>query len=537
MSAAPSTQPDDSAAWQALAASSLPTILFVSHALGGGVARHIDELAEGLQGHAEVVLLQPAGEEAVQLRWLTGASKNALALKCADWDALVEWLRGLGIDRVHLHHVHGLPQAILELPRQLGCPHDVTLHDFFPACAEYHFMGPGRFCGGQPDCRRCTEREPAQWPLDVDAWRAAFAPFLAAANRVIAPSADAAGRIRRFFPAIAPVVWPHASGHEPVPRDYLRVLVPGAISGTKGIDLLEACIRDAIDRRLPMHFRVVGLISRPLPAWPQAPFSLTGEYPEHRLAELLAIERGHVVLFASQCPETFSYTLSSALATPLPIVAVNLGALPERLAQRANATLVRWDASAAEVNDALIATAAKGPVGVSEPGKSAAAYASRYVEGIERGVRHPATASANPPWIAAEATQAADTTLEWLYQDGVVCGRAASRERLLKAAIDIQGRLDGAMKRLAESWQLIDDKERQRWAHEQEATTLRGELNLLAAETQAQRERLLELHDQMQRAIDRAGAAESRIREIEASTSWRITAPVRFVSRKIRGGG
>jgi hypothetical protein len=54
-------------------------------------------------------------------------------------------------------------------------------------------------------------------------------------------------------------------------------------------------------------------------------------------------------------PETWSYTLSVALASGLPIVASALGAFPERLAGRANARLLPFDASASEWNDALLA--------------------------------------------------------------------------------------------------------------------------------------------------------------------------------------
>lgn len=44
-------------------------------------------------------------------------------------------------------------------------------------------------------------------------------------------------------------------------------------------------------------------------------------------------------LFPAQWPETYSYTLSHALASGLPIIAPNLGAFPERLSGRACATL------------------------------------------------------------------------------------------------------------------------------------------------------------------------------------------------------
>jgi hypothetical protein len=65
-------------------------------------------------------------------------------------------------------------------------------------------------------------------------------------------------------------------------------------------------------------------------------------------------------------PETWSYTLSVALASGLPIVASTLGVFAERLAGRANARLLAFDASAAEWNEALLA-ASREPRIVDDP--------------------------------------------------------------------------------------------------------------------------------------------------------------------------
>ena len=60
-------------------------------------------------------------------------------------------------------------------------------------------------------------------------------------------------------------------------------------------------------------------------------------------------------------PETYSYTLSVALASGLPIVASALGALPERLAQHPRSVTVPWNAPPAEWNGALLAAAGERP--------------------------------------------------------------------------------------------------------------------------------------------------------------------------------
>src|SRR6185312_4741973 len=294
-----------------LRASPRPRVLFVSHAFGGGVARHMASLARAIEEDAEVLLLAPHADGHTSLRWLRRGEDLALWFPTSQWDRMTALLAAIGVDRVHFHHVHGLPQEALALPRRLGCPHDVTLHDYYPACPAYHLTdGRGRYCGGMPDCRRCLDGQPAQWPMSIDEWRGAFGKLLGTAQRVIAPSEDAARRIGAFFPAARVVTWPHPEQDPPSAAVPWRVLVPGAISPAKGLAALEACVEDAAARGLPLHFRVVGFTSRPIAAWPERPYSATGEYREEDLAALIALERGDAFLFPAQVPETFSYTLS-----------------------------------------------------------------------------------------------------------------------------------------------------------------------------------------------------------------------------------
>lgn len=461
-----------------LGASPLPRILFVTHAFTGGVYRHVHELARAVQGRAVTLLASPAPQGRLALELIGADDPFALYLDMdRDWEAFVGLLRSIGIDRLHLHHVHGWPPAVLDLPQQLGCAHDVTLHDYFPVCAEYHLTAGGGFCGGERDCRRCEDVRASSWPWSLDEWRQRHGDFLVRAQRVIAPSQDCAHRIHTHHPAVTPVVWPHPQADAKPTRPIVRVLVPGGISPAKGIDVLEACARDARERDLPLHFRVLGFLARPIPHWPELPLSVAGEFPEGRLPELLALEHGDVVFFPAQCAETFSYTLSDALGTALPIVATDLGALPERLARRDNARLVRATASAREMNDVLLAAA--GPQrGAWAPGTSGAVerYAQTYLECLSRSAAPSTTRpTIRSEWLVAPVhVDPPTTTLAWLYDDAVLCGKADSHAKLRR--------------RTAEA-----DPE------------------------------LAQLPELRRRADD----ADRRLAEIHASTSWRITAPLR----------
>ncbi len=101
-----------------------------------------------------------------------------LSLRCPrNRAALAALLRSLGLVRMHFHHVHGLPRAVLDLPRDAGVPYDCTLHDYYAICPQYHLnTEDGRYCG-EPDaagCAACLSRRPGQWGLDIASWRAAL---------------------------------------------------------------------------------------------------------------------------------------------------------------------------------------------------------------------------------------------------------------------------------------------------------------------------------------------------------------------------
>jgi hypothetical protein len=251
---------------------------------------------------------------------------------------------------------------VLDLPARLGVGHDVTLHDYLAVCPQHHLAdADGRYCGepNEAGCEACLAGRLPAWPLGIRAWRERFGALLAGARRVIAPSRDIAARHQRHFPGLATVQWPHPESETAPAKPPVRVLLPGGLAAIKGFAVVEACVRDAAARELPLHFRVLGHLERALPQWPDAPLSITGSYPDGTLDQLMALERGDVVFFPAQVPESYSYTLSAAMRAGLPIVASDLGALPERLRGYSAATLVAPDAAASALNDALLAAASR----------------------------------------------------------------------------------------------------------------------------------------------------------------------------------
>jgi GT2 family glycosyltransferase/glycosyltransferase involved in cell wall biosynthesis len=338
-----------------------PTILAITHGLGGGTDKHVEELAQALSQQANFLILAPTADEGIEVRWASADGQLRLYFKEREQGALLTWLRSVGVDRVHLHHTKSLPRRLWSLADELGVPLDFTAHDYYTFCPQVSLTSAqGRYCG-EPDesgCTRCLEATPAPGRVEIQTWRGEYQALLARAERIFCPSQDCAERLRSRFPSprIAPrilatphpdldgIVLPPALP-QPLFDRPLRVAVLGKLTRIKGADLLDETARWARNTGAPLEFHLIGesyrLLSRP----PRSSLRVHGRYDDAELLPKLAELAPDLVWFPAQAPETYSFTLSACLRAGLPVVAPNLGSFPERLHRRAWTFVEPWDRS------------------------------------------------------------------------------------------------------------------------------------------------------------------------------------------------
>ena len=116
----------------------------------------------------------------------------------------------------------------------------------------------------------------------------------------------------------------------------------GVLASYKGAAIFAECVEHDIEGTIV--FAIIGKAEPPLPAHIFARVTQTGRYEDRKLQELIERIDPHLIWFPAPWPETYSYTLSAAIASGRPIVASRIGAFPERLAGRPWTWLV--DASA-----------------------------------------------------------------------------------------------------------------------------------------------------------------------------------------------
>lgn len=354
-------------------------VLFVIHGLGGGTQVAADTLARSLseEGYPVLQLLSKS-----PTHWQMSVQGLPYRLDYATPDRyrqLLDDLRYLGVWHIHYHQTMQFPLQIWQLPEALGVPYDVSLHDYLPICPRINLIGEsGYYCGDaqyQPDvCHRCLalngfddeagsdlllRNKFAEFGQDVRTWRAHYARILARARRVIAPSQTVTDIFHAHFADLAMQVIPHPEVADSLPvtmpaRQPGQVVVIGAIGQHKGYDILLGCVRQAAVQGLPLHFTVIGYTRDDATLLQYPNVSITGAYEANQLAERVVASQAGVALFLSPWPETYCFTLSEAWQQGLYPVALDIGAVGERIRANGQGLLLPLHATARTINQALM---------------------------------------------------------------------------------------------------------------------------------------------------------------------------------------
>jgi len=350
------------------------TVLYVSHTWGGGIQRYIDDRAAQLRGLNRDLLIAVPTEPGTSLAQLVASNGAFKLAETARFDLASEpetlrlLFRALAIDKIEVHSTAGWAStalsALSNISRICHIPYTVMLHDYIFICPKINLINEtGLYCGetGPDQCATCLSHARNDAPvvhldlatqgcLDIQHWRALYGDFLKGATQVLAPSQDTAMRVNRYFNGIAINVLPHNEDikytvRSPLPTRYsgrLRVAVIGAIGRPKGFDVLCSCAKDAKSRKLPLEFVVVGYTCDDEVAKSEN-IKITGRYKESEVYDLLAAEQPQMAFLPSVWPETYSYTLSIAMAAGLPIAVFDIGAQAERLRSEPAGLLLTLD--------------------------------------------------------------------------------------------------------------------------------------------------------------------------------------------------
>ena len=360
--AADPLRPLREAAASRLAGDALPKhVLHVIHDHGGGTETHVRTLIDASRDRWHHYLAVAVGNRWQIDEHANGERKRTFTFVRREDESWRDFIGGIvatfGVSLVHLHHLSRSREGALEALRTLGVPYGITIHDLWLACPTVTLTpADERFCGGVTDvaqCSRCLAAQPAFAGIDIAHWRQTHAALVAGAAFLIAPSKWAADMLVRYFPearagidmiAHATLDRPSAPSEPKRDKPVTAVLLPqddipavaivGAIGRDKGARRIERLAQRARERGVRVRLVVIGYLDVQHAPWQSGDALLTvhGPYARADLAALLAHYRAAFVLYPSEGPESFSYTLSEVWHAGAPALVPPIGALAERVA-------------------------------------------------------------------------------------------------------------------------------------------------------------------------------------------------------------
>ncbi len=517
--------------------------LHITHSWGGGVAQWLNSFIETDHSHPHFQLRSesPQADRGCGQK-LSLYAGNELACPIASWwlhpavqsiadrngdyqKILSEVCRRYGVGRVMVSSLVGHSLDAL----RSGIPTVQILHDHFP-CWPLLSVNPIPYIqkDGTIDLEEALQantgnqefpdKNAAGWGTILAAYTQAIAEF---SVKVAAPGQsvlDLQNKLVPEFSALSAAVIPHGfpamAGVQkisPRPRadGRLRLVILGRMQPGKGQQLLLNALPG-----LAAHVQVYLLGTGQSG---EAFFGLPGvdvllEYDRNQLATTLAAIGPDFAALLSVVPETFSYTLSELQQLGIPVVATRSGSFPERIRHGETGWLIEAGAKALVEQ---VASLCQAPQQVATARQNLASEEPHKLEEMVRAYNRLC-----PPGGRACPRTAIEPGLKVTQQAVADYQTMLAANKLLQAGIErasLQKKIEQRTVWAQKTNQLLEsERQRNRQWVEILETEIEG-LHNLATERQA---RLGQLeHTEQQNTL------------ILASTSWKITRPLRVGRR------
>ena len=362
-------------------------VLLVTHAVGGGVEKVVQERVAFWRKHKIRPLILRPSEQGCVLEDGTGEEKypSLCFTFSKDMVLLQRLLHAEGVGRIEFHQTTGHDQRVMDLPARLKCDYDVFVHDYIWFCPRISLMGlKNRYCG-EPDeatCEVCVTvmGRRVDNTLSVAAYRKAAHIFLKKAKQVFVPSHDTERRMQKYFSDVQFSVkklendrFFKKTFQLPEPKNRktaqasaflaqgsrrdvsrIRVCVVGGIGFEKGYDILFEAAVDAVLRNLPLEFVLVGHTRDDAKLLKIGRIFVTGQFQKQEAVSLIHSVDADIAFLPSVWPETWCFALGDIWKAGLHAVAFDLGAPAERIRSTGLGSVVPFGISIQELNEKLL---------------------------------------------------------------------------------------------------------------------------------------------------------------------------------------
>lgn len=245
---------------------------------------------------------------------------------------------GFRIDTIHVHHLIGHYMDIIDVAKEKNIYSAITLHDFYCLCPTINMLYMMEKCcidDEKKDCQNCLNNKINTRNDIVSSWQHDWNNFLKKFNKIIVPSENTQKYINRYFDDLNIDVIEH--GIDINKSDYkcsieekqFNVAFVGVMAKHKGGKILEELVNKCNNSQIKFHLFGIsefeGLNKN------KKNYIYHGKYNRNDLPKLLKENKINLVCSFSIWPETYSYTLTEEVASGVPVLAFDIGAVGDRI--------------------------------------------------------------------------------------------------------------------------------------------------------------------------------------------------------------
>lgn len=349
----------------------LPRILFVISTRTGGTPQTNEDLMLGIKKKYHPMLLHCDSRritlyDAYQLphticeEFHLSSPITLESHKSTEYDKIVgDLLIKYGIELLHIRHLAWHSLSLPRVASYLSIPVIFSLHDFYTICPTVNLLDEtSTFCGGkctsgEGDCKVVLWKSSTHLPRlkhhFIHAWKTMMLETFRFVDFFVTTSKSAKELIKETYPEIREdLFWviPHGRDFPEFQAnkyledetftqpEKLRILFPGNTSPAKGSGLIATIHK--LDQEKLFEFHFIGTINEEL----EHVGKFHGKYERQDFAKLAHQIKPHYIGIFSVWPETYCHTLTESWACGFPVIAIDKGAVGERIRQHGGGWLI-----------------------------------------------------------------------------------------------------------------------------------------------------------------------------------------------------
>ena len=235
----------------------------------------------------------------------------------------------------------------------------VSVHDYYCICPNINMMynlEENCFYSKNKNCLECLNKRLGFANDMLSSWREEWKKLLEVADLVVTPTESVKKHVLEFYPSIKKIkVIEHGvdipkSDYVPSMNGKFNIAFLGVMAKHKGSDVLL----ELINKRMPnVKIHLFGDSDIKALKQNKRNYVYHGKYKRSELPGMLKRNNINLVCAFSTCDETYSYTLTEAFASGIPVIGFDLGAIGERIEKSKCGYVLSHNSSMKEITNKI----------------------------------------------------------------------------------------------------------------------------------------------------------------------------------------